>query len=81
MKKKNKKMVEKTKVTFHNANKEPAEICEVADESENWYPDNEEPEYGFCSNWNCKNPDGSKVALIDMGDYFQCGQCYRRYNK
>lgn len=46
--------------------------------------ESDEPEdlrEGFCPRWNCRNPDGSKVKLMDMGDYLQCGQCYRRYDK
>ncbi len=81
MKNKKKKLVGKNKVTFEVANKEPELNCSVVDWSKDWYPDDEEAEYGFCSNWNCRNPDGSKVALIDMGDYLECGQCYRRYDK
>ncbi len=36
---------------------------------------------GFCPQWNCRNPDGSRVELINMGGYLQCGHCYRRYDK
>ncbi len=81
--KKKKNLVEKTKVTFPIHNYEPDCNSLVVDRSENLYPlaNEEETEYGFCSNWNCRNPDGSKVALIDMGSYLQCGQCYRRYDK
>lgn len=80
------KLLRKNNDTFSNEIAEQQSNSLGVNWSQELYPVNnldnlEDVENGFCPQRSCRNPNGSKVVLMDMGDYLECGQCYRRYNK